>query len=61
MTRANRKMITATMAPEGKSKAGTPIFGKTGPIKAPLYVDLAAITEAGFDPSKPVIVTITQA
>lgn len=58
--RTARKAITATMPPAGRSKGGSPIFGKAGSVKAPLYVDMEAITEAGFDPDKPVIVTITQ-
>lgn len=60
MTRSTRKAITATMAPAGRSKGGSPIFGKADAIKAPLYVDMDAIQAAGFDPDKPVVVTITQ-
>ena len=60
MTRSTRKAITATMAPAGTSKGGSPIFGKAGAVKAPLYIDADEMKAAGFDPSKPVTVTITQ-
>lgn len=43
---------------DGPAKSGkSMIFGKSGPVKAPIYLDiedLAKLSAAGFDPSKPV-------
>lgn len=60
MTRAtrNKPMLTCQPAREGQSKGGTPIFGKTGWMKAPLYIDPATAAEAGVDLSKPIVVMV---
>lgn len=60
MTRATRTqpMLTCQPAREGQSKGGTPIFGKTEWMKAPLYIDPALAAAAGVDLTKPIKVMV---
>lgn len=54
--------IQVTLTRDGESRGGhSAIFGKSGAIKAPLYLSVAECEAAGLDPTKPKIVTIVDA
>lgn len=54
--------IQVTMTRDGESRGGhSAIFGKTGAVKAPLYLSVAECEAAGIDPTKPITVTIVNA